>query len=216
MLLTRTKTTGPGKTVPFRPVYVEYISYVYRADWLLTGYRLQQEFGDYPRDYLLPTPTANGFGYIAKPLGYVDVAAISHRVMSELVVPSDVIAGDAVPMNTPLLHQELARSYWREHSWRAFLPSAAGPRRGGHPRQLAPRRRLWQHPDLPPEDGPRPEGSQADDCRRRGGRGLGGGESVGGGEGGVGAEGGRGEPDCTAAGLLVVHARTAVVLRGLW
>ena len=48
--LTRTKTTGVGKEVPFRPVYVERTAFVLDGRWLETGYNLITSFWAFSRD----------------------------------------------------------------------------------------------------------------------------------------------------------------------
>ena len=69
------------------------------------------------RDNMMPTPAEGGRSVVYRPLSHYDATSCSHFVLSSLTQP--------LHPTLPLLDPRLARSYWREHSGRAFIPSAA-------------------------------------------------------------------------------------------
>ncbi len=57
MLVTATKTTGPGKRVVVLECYISAEAYFYKAQWLHEGFRLWKDCGgDLERTFLLPAP----------------------------------------------------------------------------------------------------------------------------------------------------------------
>ena len=97
--LVRSKTTGPDKLVKSRPVFISSCSWIMHHAWLTIGWEAMLNMA--PGE-----------------LTHQDASAASLRILSVL--------GDPLCRSTGLLlHQRVAEAYWREHSGRSFLPSAA-------------------------------------------------------------------------------------------
>ena len=119
--LTKTKTTGIGKKVATRPIYVSSSSWVLHADWLTVGWSVLSAILPSDCDFLLPTPVGNSQKVKDIELSYASAQRASQRLFSLLEDPFKRGIFDG----NKLLHPLVASSYWREHSGRTFLPSAA-------------------------------------------------------------------------------------------
>ena len=75
---------------------------------------------DFPRDYLLPSPTDRGLGYGAKPMAHLDASILTTTILRDL--PDPTSTGGAVSF----IHPRVAEAYYTEHGGESFLPSAAG------------------------------------------------------------------------------------------
>ena len=119
--LTKTKTTRIGKKVATRPIHVSSSSWVLRADWLTVGWEVLSGILSSDCDFLLPTPVANSQKVKESELSHSSAQRASQRLFSLLEDPFKMFLFDG----NKLLHPLVASSYWREHSGRTFLPSAA-------------------------------------------------------------------------------------------
>ena len=115
--LLRSKTTGCDKMVKSRPIIITPLAYVHDAGWLLAGWKLLRDLCASPRDFLLPTPTCGAKSAALAPLTHRDATTLSLYLMSHLRRPDHE--------GLPLLHACTASGYWRQHSGRAFLTTAA-------------------------------------------------------------------------------------------
>ncbi len=112
--LVRTKTTGRGKAAELRPVALSSEAYVRHKDWFVTGHALLMEMSPGERDYLLTIPPGSGDTQaVPRELGYEEYVC-RMRAMLSTVELGDGQVGKAL--------SEL----YSAHSWRFFLPSAAG------------------------------------------------------------------------------------------
>ena len=108
---------GEGKEVSLRPLFISRSSWVGERSWMDTGLELMNKFMISERDYLLPSPSSDGFGYRPKPLIHDDDASIlSKTIFRRLRDPS--------PPASLLLHTRVAKAFWTEHDGRSFIPTA--------------------------------------------------------------------------------------------
>ncbi len=112
--LVRTKTTGRGKASELRPVALSTEAYVRDKDWFSTGHALLVNMSPGERDYLLTIPPACGDDLaVPREIGYEEYVC-RMRAMLSAVELGDVQVGKALS------------EVYSAHSWRFFLPSAAG------------------------------------------------------------------------------------------
>ena len=119
-VLTRTKTTGPGKSVKTVKLYVSKDAWLEAPTWLSVGWEiweeLTQEAGLARRDFLLPVPASDLQSITKKVASYADAAALSKALLSNL---------GSCEGKGHLLLPGLA-AMWTEHSERATLRTWAG------------------------------------------------------------------------------------------
>ena len=115
--LWRSKTTGCDKVVKSRPILIVPMACVYDPGWLLVGWQLLLDLCASPQNLLLPTPTCGGTSTALAPLTHRDATTLSLYLMSHLRRPDH--------KGFPLLHACAALGYWRQHSGRSFLTTAA-------------------------------------------------------------------------------------------
>jgi hypothetical protein len=113
--LTRTKTSGSGKTRETMPLVVSAGTDTTGHGWLSMGLDLWAEHGA-PRDYLLMLPARNLEGAIPVEAKYPDAVAMSRACLARLKTQD----------NEPLFVNRSLASFWMEHSERATLPSWCG------------------------------------------------------------------------------------------
>ena len=118
--LSRTKVSGPGRTVRWIPIFVSLNAFLADADWLKTGFFLwtSPAFG-FERDYFVPGPSADFQSVVKRRANASEMAAYGCSVLAGLRCSPDVHGCDA-----PLLDHG-AHAFWTGHSERAWLPSAA-------------------------------------------------------------------------------------------
>jgi hypothetical protein len=129
--LSRTKTSGVGKSVLSQPFYVASDSWIASPTWLLTGLHIWQDFGG-DRDYLVPVPTADREGIRAVLAEYRDISALSQELFQHFRLPTFLAVDDGVGQpyldwssgEDPLLLPG-AGCFWTEHSERNGLISWA-------------------------------------------------------------------------------------------
>ena len=123
--LTRTKTSGPGKSQSVLPIFISSQAFLKEPKWLLKGLKLWQSDLYYDRDYFLPLPNEDLSGMVRRQANYSDVSAFSRRLFGSL----EAVDGSA-------LLDAKAADFWSEHSDRAGLDSwlaalnVAAPERG--------------------------------------------------------------------------------------
>ena len=113
-VLTRTKTTGAGKSLEELRVVVSSDAYFSQKSWLQIGFQLWKET-DPNRDFFLGIPTADLQGMRTIEAKYTDGLAIGRAVLLSIAVEGS---------REPLLVEDAAR-FWSEHSARSTLPSLA-------------------------------------------------------------------------------------------
>ncbi len=85
MLVTATKTTGPGKRVVVLECYISTGAYFYKAQWLYEGFRLWKDCGgDMERTYLLPAPSSSRRCFSQREPTYIEAAAMGKACFSDL------------------------------------------------------------------------------------------------------------------------------------
>jgi len=113
VLLKRTKTTGAGKPVPTRPVFISKEAYVRDPAWLATGIELWNTI-EGQRDYLLLVPDREFGGFSPQELLYPEAVTLTRGLFAGVR-----------DFGIAIFEDERATHYFTEHSPRAFLPSAA-------------------------------------------------------------------------------------------
>jgi len=114
-VLSRTKTTGPGKRVTALPLIVGYGAYLRQPQWLAVGWRLWQAAAPYVRDYLLVKPSADLQSTHPVELSYEQASRMSRAVLAGLPREDDVLPALAEPVV----------GLFTQHSARCWLPSMA-------------------------------------------------------------------------------------------
>ena len=118
-VLRRTKTTGPGKKSPSRPVIVSNEAYFEEESWLQVGWDLWS--GQNPdRENFLLLPTADGSGFREFGAEPADRAALNRALIAQYGLWE--VESDDSPF--PKLCQ-IAAAYWTEHSTRASIVTMA-------------------------------------------------------------------------------------------
>ena len=125
-VLSRTKTTGPGRKVIEVPFIIDVCCDLSRSGWMAAGWELwQATAGPFNRDYFLPEFDLSEKGFRKKMMSYEMCSALNRRLLSELHAPLRSV-GRVWRLSTSLLlaPDEIA-SLWTEHSERHFLPTAS-------------------------------------------------------------------------------------------
>lgn len=125
-VLTRTKTTGPGKNVREVPFYIARKISLTGVDWLKTGFDQWSGYGCMDRDYFVFTSN-EGF---SQPLyKYADcerVAGYVRMVLASLEVPiRSRYGGWKTKGASTLLVPAEGVMFWSGHSMRHFLPTVS-------------------------------------------------------------------------------------------
>ena len=121
-LLTRTKTSGPGKKVEVLPLHVAQGAFIVEPTWLATGFALWSACSS-DRGYFLCLPTEDRAGIRFVEAEYSDATHMT-RALCHSLSGFKVTNGAHVPLETSLL-DKTTLFYWTEHSSRATLPSWA-------------------------------------------------------------------------------------------
>ena len=112
-LLQKTKTTGAGKRVRELPLYIDSGAYVFKKEWLVTGWELvKKKWRDDEQFLFCEGAFSEGMTGVGQ-MRYYEAAGASE----------DVIATLCDHENKKLFPEGLER-FWSEHSERASLPSA--------------------------------------------------------------------------------------------
>ena len=110
-VLSHSKTLGKDKQVQSRPVVVHGPAFLTAPDWLRVGWDLLRQIADFPRDYLLPSPSSCLRGCLRSELRYETGSAVFYRTLCLVQLPGDIRLPSFVA------------HYWTPHSGRAFLLS---------------------------------------------------------------------------------------------
>lgn len=123
--MSRTKTTGPGK------IHGQVHAFVHRSitltghDWMEEGLQLfNHESAIFPRDYLVPAPTADWHAMRKKLVEPPQLANYFRMVLQMLGTPKFEDGKWRVNANMELVPAELSL-FWKGHSARHFLPQAS-------------------------------------------------------------------------------------------
>ena len=123
--MSRTKTTGPGK------IHGQVHAFVHRSislsghDWMEEGLQLfNHESAIFPRDYLIPAPTADWRAMRKKLVEPPQLANYFRMVLQMLGTPKFEDGRWRVNANMELVPAELSL-FWKGHSARHFLPQAS-------------------------------------------------------------------------------------------
>eukprot|EP00439_Symbiodinium_sp_Y106_P019494 s9822_g2.t1 len=124
-VLTRTKTSGPGKRVGLLHGYLLRSISLSGYDWILHSCKLlQSDDFKFPRDFLCPDIGENWEVCSREYVGAEGVANLIRRVILELPVPGKQDGIWGLSKTAKLVPRELAL-FWSGHSARHFLPSLA-------------------------------------------------------------------------------------------
>ena len=112
---------GRGLTAAagLRPLFISRSSWVGGRYWMDAGLELMNKFMNFELDYLLPSPSSDGFGHRPKPLVHDDASILSKSIFRRLRDPS-------LPVSL-LLQPRVAEACWTERGARSFIPTAQGP-----------------------------------------------------------------------------------------
>ena len=127
MVLTRTKTTGPGKKVDLVYAYVSVKAFIQHPEWLTIGWHLFKELAPWDRDYWLPLPTSSLDGFKDKFPKFNEALLLNRRAGSELrAITATRLATGVVydPMvnedgSKEKLFETYAQIYWKLHGDRS-------------------------------------------------------------------------------------------------
>jgi len=114
-VLSRTKTTGPGKRVSELPLVIGFESYLREPAWLVTGWNLWRAKAPYVRDYFLVKPAASLDATQPVELSYEQSSRLSRAVLAGLPRESDVLQA----LGDPVV------GLFTQHSARCWLASMA-------------------------------------------------------------------------------------------
>ena len=121
-LLSRTKTTGPGKTTFSVPFYISRACSLAGVDWLAVGVSLWADH-ELPgqRDYYLPGFSEDGTGFIPKMMNYTTASGLNRKLLARLGSPKCGNGAWYLLEEIPPAPGDLGRIR-TEHSERHFTP----------------------------------------------------------------------------------------------
>jgi hypothetical protein len=125
-VLTRTKTTGPGKKTLEVPFYVSRLCNLSGRDWMLAGFKIwTSDQYSKPRDFLVMAPSADWGHPIVKFLLPTDLNAYFKHVLMLLGRPiRPTLSQPWTVDEVPLVHPRLV-TFWKGHGPRHWLPSVS-------------------------------------------------------------------------------------------
>ena len=126
-IVSKTKTTGPGKRVLEVPIFVHRRAGISGVDWLTTGWGIWEQYNaSHPRDYFLMRPSDDFCFPLKKFMNTMQMAGFVKRAFRELRPPTKNRFTDSWKL---VEHAELvpieAIMFWSGHSLRHFLPTVA-------------------------------------------------------------------------------------------
>ena len=122
-VLTRTKTTGPGKRILEVPCYLHSQASFSGAKWLIEGFAILQEPAfNFERDYFVPVPSEDWEGTKPRILDYSYAAGLFRRVLSELPRPKRIGLGTWTESCQQMLPPPVPL-FFSLHGPRHFVPS---------------------------------------------------------------------------------------------
>ena len=126
-VLTKTKTTGPGKRVLEVPVFVHRRVTLSGFDWLTAGWSMWDHYSRaFPRDYFLMKPNDSGQSPTNKYMNTAHFASYLRKILRQLPVPVRARFNRQWKLvdGSELVTEDLAL-FWSGHSMRHFVPTAA-------------------------------------------------------------------------------------------
>jgi len=114
-VLSRTKTTGPGKRVDLLPLVVGFDAYLACPSWLVAGWELWQRTAPFVRDHFLVKPAPSLDAMQPVELTYEQASRLSRAVLSGLPREDDVMQA----IGDPIV------GLFTQHSARCWLASLA-------------------------------------------------------------------------------------------
>ncbi len=124
-VLTRTKTTGPGKNVRDVPFYIARKISLPGVDWLKLGFEQWSGYGNLDRDYFVFTSNQNLTQPILKFANTEIVAGYMRMVLGSLEVPVRSRFGRWKAKDGTVLIPLEGIMFWSGHSMRHFMPSVS-------------------------------------------------------------------------------------------
>ena len=126
-ILTRTKTTGPGKRVGEVVFFISRLVGFTHVDWMVKGFRLWQGEGIYKNgDFFIPLPNRDFSGSLPRRADSSAFSGLCKRVLAELKVPAwdgerwrEGGEGGSLLLPFPL------QMFWTGHGHRHWVPSVA-------------------------------------------------------------------------------------------
>ena len=121
-LLSRTKTTGPGKRTLSVPFYISRSCTLAGVDWMAVGLSLWRDH-DLPgqRDFFLPCFSGDGESFVAKMMNYTTASGLNRKLLARMGSPKHGNGGWYLLDELPLAPGDLGR-IWTEHSERHWMP----------------------------------------------------------------------------------------------
>ena len=130
--LKKSKTTGPGKKVKHREVFVSVEAYIVEKGWLKEGWELWQKAPQPRENFLsLPDPSFETFREVGAEVQ--DRVALTRHLLEKCELMSKKVEEEKF--------NNVAARFWTEHSSRATLPSWA--RALGVPKEVTDRLGYW-------------------------------------------------------------------------
>ena len=124
-VLTRTKTTGPGKLVKETPFFVSRRISLSGHDWLRAGYELWDGYEHKDRDYFVFSTDQNMSGPIRKYASVERVAIYVRQVLLSLNAVVKPRFQQWRHKDETAMFDNVGILYWSGHSMRHFLPTVA-------------------------------------------------------------------------------------------
>lgn len=122
-VLTKTKTTGPGKPVLEVPIFCHRAAGFTGKPWLAEGFEIwTSQVFNFERDFFVPLPSADMEGVVKKMASYSDCSALSRDLLAQLRRPKRGLNGQWKESEEPLLPEGTAL-FFQEHSERNFMSS---------------------------------------------------------------------------------------------
>jgi len=122
-VLSRTKTTGPGKRVSELPLIVSRAAFLREPAWLHVGWELWKVQAPFVRDFFLVKPAASLDATVPVELSYEQSSRLSRAVLSGLPRESDVLQALGEPV-VGLFTQHSARCWLASLAALAQVPEA--------------------------------------------------------------------------------------------
>ena len=121
-VLDRTKTSGPGKRIRFRPIFISCRVFFMNPDWLQQGWSIWCSAEcQFERDYFLPLPNADGSAAMHSMATYARTLALSKQFFK--LLRKSAWDGHTWQLSSPpWIEAEAALCFWTEHSERGWCP----------------------------------------------------------------------------------------------
>ena len=126
LIITRTKTTGPGHRAQEVPAFIERNCSLSGRDWLQNGWDLfQQDPFNWERSYFAPCPTKDWNGVKRKYLNPAELSLLFRALLGELEIPIRTDSPARWRADGRCMLDKQAVTFWTGHSPRHWLPTLA-------------------------------------------------------------------------------------------